>query len=26
MLHEVDDGQFDEMPVSLKYLRKRYGS
>lgn len=25
MLHEVDDGQFDEMPVSLNYLRKRYG-
>lgn len=25
MLHEVQDGQFDVMPVSLKYLRKRYG-
>jgi hypothetical protein len=25
MLHEVDDGAFDEMPVSLNYLRKRYG-
>jgi len=25
MLHEVDDGQFDEMPVSLKYLEKKYG-
>jgi hypothetical protein len=25
MLHEVEDGQFDEMPVSLKYLRKKYG-
>lgn len=24
MLHEVEDGQFDEMPVSLKYLRKKY--
>lgn len=24
MLHEVEDGQFDEMFVSLKYLRKRY--
>lgn len=24
MLHEVDDGAFDEMPVSLNYLRKRY--
>lgn len=26
MLHEVDDGQFDEMPVSLDYLRRKYGS
>jgi hypothetical protein len=25
MLHEVEDGQYDEMPVSLRYLRKRYG-
>lgn len=25
MLHEVKDGEFDEMPVSLAYLRKRYG-
>lgn len=25
MLHEVVDGQFDVMPVSLQYLRKRYG-
>ena len=25
MLHEVRDGQFDEMPVSLAYLEKRYG-
>jgi hypothetical protein len=25
MLHEVEDGAFDEMPVSLNYLRKRYG-
>lgn len=24
MLHEVDDGDFDPMPVSLNYLRKRY--
>ena len=24
MLHEVKDGEFDEMPVSLDYLRKRY--
>ena len=24
MLHEVNDGQFDEMPVSLDYLRNRY--
>jgi hypothetical protein len=26
MLHEVEDGQFDEMPVSLKYLKKKYGT
>lgn len=25
MLHEVVDGEFDAMPVSLKYLRKKYG-
>lgn len=25
MLHEVNQGSFDEMPVSLTYLRKRYG-
>ena len=24
MLHDVDDGSFDEMPVSLEFLRKRY--
>lgn len=24
MLHEVQDGHFDEMPVSLEYLRKKY--
>jgi len=23
--HEVDDGEFDLMPVSLKYLKKKYG-
>lgn len=26
MLHEVDDGAFDEMFVSLKYINERYGS
>jgi len=26
MLHEVNDGQFDEMPVSIDYLRRKYGS
>lgn len=26
ILHDVKDGAFDEMPVSLKYLRKRYAS
>lgn len=26
MLHEVQDGQFDEMPISLPYLRSRYAS
>ena len=25
VLHEVNDGQFDHMPVSLDYLRKKYG-
>ena len=25
MFHEVKDGGFDEMPVSLNYLEKRYG-
>lgn len=25
MLHEVDDGQFDLMPVSLDYLERKYG-
>jgi hypothetical protein len=25
MLHEVNDGEFDLMPVSLGYLEKRYG-
>ena len=25
MLHEVSDGSFDEMPVSLNYLKKKYG-
>lgn len=26
MLHEVNDGQFDLMPVSLSYLKKKYSS
>lgn len=26
MLHEVKDGSFDEMPVSIGYLQKKYGS
>ena len=26
MLHEVNDGQFDEMPVSMSYLEKKYGT
>jgi len=26
MLHEVDEGQFDEMPVSLSYLEKKYAT
>lgn len=25
VLNDVDDGEFDPMPVSLKYLRKKYG-
>ena len=25
MLHDVQDGAFDEMPVSISYLRKKYG-
>jgi len=25
MLHEVEDGSFDEMPVSLDYLKRKYG-
>jgi hypothetical protein len=25
ILHDVANGSFDEMPVSLRYLRKRYG-
>ncbi len=25
MLHEVDNGSFDEMPVSLNFLKERYG-
>lgn len=25
VLHEVDDGQFCEMPVSLDYIKKKYG-
>ena len=26
MLHDVNDGEFDLMPVSLKYINKRYGN
>lgn len=26
VLHEVNDGQFDEMAVSLDYLRRKYGN
>ena len=26
MLHEVDEGSFDEMPLSLPYLEKRYAT
>jgi len=25
MLHNVNEGEFDEMPVSIDYLRKKYG-
>jgi hypothetical protein len=25
MLHQVEDGEFDEMPVSLDYLKRKYG-
>jgi hypothetical protein len=25
MLHEVNDGEFDEMAVSLNYLKRKYG-
>ncbi len=26
VLHEVNDGSFDEMPVSINYLKKKYGN
>jgi hypothetical protein len=26
ILHDVNNGSFDEMPVSLKYLRKKYAT
>lgn len=26
MLNEVNDGQFDELPVSMDYLRRKYGA
>lgn len=26
MLHEVNNGSFDELPVSINYLRKKYGA
>ena len=26
LLNEVEDGSFDELPVSINYLRKKYGS
>jgi hypothetical protein len=26
VLHEVEDGQFDEMPVSMNYLKRKYGN
>lgn len=25
MLHDVRDGEFDEMPISMRYLEKKYG-
>lgn len=25
MLHEVNDGSFDEMPISIQYLERKYG-
>jgi hypothetical protein len=25
MLHEVKDGQFDEMPVSINFLKRKFG-
>jgi len=25
MLNEVNNGQFDELPVSLNYLKNKYG-
>jgi len=25
MLHEVEDGGFDELPISINYLAKKYG-
>jgi hypothetical protein len=25
MFHEVDNGSFDELPVSINYLRRKYG-
>jgi hypothetical protein len=25
IFHEVQDGSFDEMPVSINYLREKYG-
>jgi len=25
MLNEVNDGSFDELPVSMNYLRRKYG-
>jgi len=26
MLHQVNDGEFDEMPVSINFLREKYGT
>ena len=26
MLHEVNDGSFDEMPISINYLQRKYGT